>query len=185
MVVSTRERRRKTEGREYDMPPSLLCTPKELDMLVEKWITDGIFKPNQISREPMEEERRDPRFCCLHNSVQHPTAECWALRRLVHRRIKEGTLELTQQEVQRNPLPNHKGKGVAAIVIYADPAENEEENLALPAAAITTLQQSAKFKNLFDQLGLTTKRKENSHRGFGKYRLRGRGGMPVSRNARR
>ena len=62
------------------------------------------------------------------------------LRRLVHRRIKEGTLELTQQEVQRNPLPNHKGKGVAAVVISANPGEDEEENLALPATAITTLQ---------------------------------------------
>ena len=108
----------------------------------------------------MEEERRDPRFCHLHNYVQHPTAECWAFRRLVHRRIKEGTLELTQQEVQRNPLPNHKGKGVAAVVICADPGEDEEENLALPAAAITTFQQSAKFKNLFDQLGLTAKERK-------------------------
>ena len=69
---------------------------------------------------------------------------------MVHRRIKEGTLEFTQQKVQRNPLPNHKGKGVAAVVICADPREDKEENLALPTAAITTLQQSAKFKNLFD-----------------------------------
>ena len=140
MAVSTGERRRKTEGREYDMPSPLPCTPKELDVLLDKWIVDGIFKPNQVSREPTEEERRDPCFCRLHNYVQHPTAECWALRKLVHRRIKEGTLELTQQEVQRNPLPNHKGKGVAAVVICADPREDEEENLALPAAAITTLQ---------------------------------------------
>ena len=58
----------------------------------------------------------------------------------MHRRIKEDTLELTQQEVQRKPLLNHKGKGVAAVVICADPGEDEEENLALPAAAITTLQ---------------------------------------------
>ena len=87
----------------------------------------------------MEEERRDPRFCRLHSYVQHPTAECWVLRRLVHRRIKEGTLELTQHEVQRNPLPNHKGKGIAAVVICADPREDEEENLALPAAVIITL----------------------------------------------
>ena len=78
----------------------------------------------------------------------------------MHRRIKEGTLELTQQEVQRNPLPNHKGKGVAAVVICADPGEDEEENLALPATAITTFQQSAKFKNLFDQLGLTAKERK-------------------------
>ena len=68
----------------------------------------------------------------------------------MHRRINEGTLELSQQEVQRNPLPNHKGKGVAAVVICADPGEDEEENPALPVVAITTLQQSFKFKNLFD-----------------------------------
>ena len=78
----------------------------------------------------------------------------------MHRRIKEGTLELTQQEVQRNQLPNHKGKGVAAVVICADPREEKEENLALPAAVITTLQQSTKFKNLIDQLGLTAKERK-------------------------
>ena len=49
---------------------------------------------------------------------------------------------------------------MAAVVICADPGEDEEENLALPAAAITTLQQSAKFKNLFDQLGLTAKERK-------------------------
>ena len=49
---------------------------------------------------------------------------------------------MSQQEVQRNPHPNHKRKGVAAVVIYADLGEDEEENLALPAATITTLQQS-------------------------------------------
>ena len=137
MAVSTSERRRKANGREYDTPQPIPCTPKELDVLLDKWIADRVFKPNQVSREPIEEERRDPRFCHLHNYVQHPTAECLALFRLVHRRIKEGTLELSQQEVQRNPLPNHKGKGVAAVVICADPGEDEKENPALPAVAIT------------------------------------------------
>ena len=78
----------------------------------------------------------------------------------MHRKIKEGTLELSQHEVQRNPLPNHKRKGVAAVVICVDLGEDEEENPALPAVAITTLQQSFKFKNLFDQLGLTTKERK-------------------------
>ena len=160
VAVSTGNQRRKTEGREYDTPPPLQCTPKELDVLLDKWIADRTFKPNQVSREPTEEEMRDSHFCRLHNYVQHPTTECWALRRLVHRKIKEGTLELIQQEVQRNPLPNHKGKGVAAVMICADPGEDEEENLALPAATITTLQQRAKFKNLFDQLGLIAKERK-------------------------
>ena len=58
--------------------------------------------------------------------------------------------------MQRNPLPNHKGKGVAAVIICADSGKVEEERSALPTAAITTLQKSSKFKNLFDQLELTT-----------------------------
>ena len=44
------------------------------------------------------------------------------------KKFREGTLELTQREpeVQRNPLPNHKGKGVVAMVIHGNPAEAEE-----------------------------------------------------------
>ena len=68
----------------------------------------------------------------------------------MHRRIKEGTLELSQLEVQRNPFPNHKGKEVAAVVICADSGEDEEERSALPAVAITILQKSSQFKNLFN-----------------------------------
>ena len=76
MAVSTSERRKKTDGREYDTPLSIPCTPKELDVLLDKWIADGVFKPNQVSREPIEKEWRDPCFCCLHNYVQHPIVEC-------------------------------------------------------------------------------------------------------------
>ena len=128
-------------------------------MLLDKWITDGAFKPNQVSREPIEEERRDSRFCYLHNFVQLPTTEFWALLRLVHRRIKEGTLELSQPKVQRNPLPNHKGKEVVVVVICANLGEDEEERPALPATAITTWKKSSMFKNLFDQLGLIANRR--------------------------
>ena len=125
-------------------------------MLFEKWISDGVFKLNQVSREPTKKERNDLCFYRLHNYVQHPTTECWALRRLVHHTIREGTLELSQPKVQKNPLPNYKGKGVVAVLICADPREDEEERLALPAAAITTLQKGSRFKNLFNQLELTT-----------------------------
>ena len=69
MVVSIGERKRKADGREYDTPPPLSCTSKEQDMLLDRWIADKVFKPNQISREPTKEQRRDPHFCCLHNYV--------------------------------------------------------------------------------------------------------------------
>ena len=155
MTVSTSEKKRKLEGRKYKSPPPIPCRPKELDVLLDEWIIDGVFKPNQVSREPIEEEWRDPCFCYLHNYMQHATVEFWAFCRLVHPRIIEGTLKLSQLEVQRNPFPNHKGKRVAVIVICADSSEDEKERPALLAAAITTLQKSSQFKNLFDQFELT------------------------------
>ena len=91
----------------------------------------------------------------LTTQLWHAIAECWALHRLFHRRIKEGTLELTQPEVQRNPLPNHKEKGVVLVVIFADLGDEEEERPSLPMGAIMTFQKSSQFKNLFDQLEFT------------------------------
>ena len=64
-------------------------------MLLDKWIVDGVFEPNHVSREPTKEEQKDLHFCHLHNYVQHAIVECWALCRLVHHRIKERTLELS------------------------------------------------------------------------------------------
>ena len=60
MAVSTGERKRKSDGKEYETPPPLPCTPKELDVLLDKRVADGVFKPNQVSKEPTEKEKRDP-----------------------------------------------------------------------------------------------------------------------------
>ena len=155
MAMSTSEKKRKSDGRECKSPPPIPCTPMKLDVLLDKWIADRVFKSNQVQKEPTEEEQRNPSFCLLHKYVQHATAECWPLCRLVHCEIKEGTLELSQPKVQRNPLPNYKGKRVVSVVICADLGEDEEEKPALPTTTITTLQKSSRFKNLFDQLELT------------------------------
>ena len=46
MVVFLGGRKRKVDGREYDTPPLLPCTPKELDVLLDRWKANGVFKPN-------------------------------------------------------------------------------------------------------------------------------------------
>ena len=63
MMVSNNEKRRKPDGREYESLLPITCTLKELDVLLDKWIVDRVFKPNHISREPIEKEWRDLRFC--------------------------------------------------------------------------------------------------------------------------
>ena len=57
MAVSIGKRKRKLNGREYETPPPLPCIPKELDVLLDKWIADGVFKPNKISRELPKKNR--------------------------------------------------------------------------------------------------------------------------------
>ena len=52
MVVSTDERKRKFDKREYDSPPPLPCTPKELDVLLNKWIVDGVLSLTKFPESP-------------------------------------------------------------------------------------------------------------------------------------
>ena len=91
----------------------------------------------------------------IHNYVKHSTKDCWTLRRLFHKKLREGTLELTQKEseMQRNPLPNHNGKGVVAVVIHGNPAEVGESEGSFHPSIVRTLQKNPKFRSLFNQLG--------------------------------
>ena len=64
-------------------------------------------------------------------------------------------MELTKKEpeVHRNPLPNHKGKGVVAVVIHGNPAEAEEFEGSFHPSIVRTFQKNPKFRSLFNQLG--------------------------------
>ena len=55
--------------------------------------------------------------------------------------------------MQRNPLPNHKGKGVVAVVIHGNPAKAEEPEGSFHPSTVRTLQKNPKFRSLFNQLG--------------------------------
>ena len=72
------------------------------------------------------------------------------------KKLREGTLELTQQEpkMQRNPLPNHKGKRVVVVVIHGNlaEAEAEESEGSFHPSTVKTPQKSPKFRPLFNQL---------------------------------
>ena len=55
--------------------------------------------------------------------------------------------------MQRNPLPNHKGKGVVAVVIHGNPVEAEESEESFHPSTVRTFQKNSKFRSLFNQLG--------------------------------
>ena len=128
MTMSVGEKRKRPEGKMAEEPPLIPCTVEELNHVLHKWIGDGIVRLLTVSKPSTEEERKNLLFCRIHNYVKHSTKDCWTLRRFFHKKFREGTLELTQKEpeVQRNPLPNHKGKGVVVVIIHGNPAEAEE-----------------------------------------------------------
>ena len=136
MTTSVGEKRKRPKGKVFEEPKGKVfeeplvipCTTEELNYVLDNWIGDGIVRPFTVSRPPTEEERKNPLFCRIHNYVKHSSKDCWTLRSLFHKKLRKGTLELTQKEpeVQRNPLPNHKRKGVVAVVIYGNLAEAKE-----------------------------------------------------------
>ena len=155
MTTSVGEKRKRLEGKVFEEPPVIPCTVEELNHVLDKWIGDGIVRPFTVSRPSTEEERKNPLFCRIHNYVKHSTKDCWTLHKIFHKNLREGTLELTQKEleVQRNPLPNHKGKGVVDVVIYGNQAEVEEFEVSFHPSTVRTLQKNPKFRLLVNQLG--------------------------------
>ena len=155
MKTSWGKKRKRPNGKVFEEPPVIPCTVEELNHVLDKWIRDGIVRPFTVSKPPTEEERKNPLFCKIHNYVKHSTKDCWTFHGLFHKKLREGTLELTQKEpeVQRNPLPNHKGKGVVAVVIHGNPTEAEESERSFHQSTVRTLQKNPKFRSLFNQLG--------------------------------
>ena len=159
MTASVGEKRKRPDGKVFEEPLAIPCTAEELNHVLDKWIGDGVVRPFTVSKPPTEEERKNPLFCRIRNYVKHSIKDCWTLRRLFHKKLREGTLELTQKdpEVQRNPLPNHKGKRVVAVVIHGNLAEAEEPEGSFHPSTVKTLQKNPKFRSLFNQLGFGPK----------------------------
>ena len=95
MKMSIREKRKRLKGKMAEEPPVIPCTVKELNHVLDKWIGDGIVRSFTVSRLPTEEERKNPLFCRIHNYVKRSTKDYWTFRRLFHKKLREGTLELT------------------------------------------------------------------------------------------
>ena len=95
MTTSIGEKRKRPEGKMAEEPPVIPCTVEELNHVLDKWIGDEIVRPFTVSRLPIKEESKNPLFCRIHNYVKHSTKDCWTFRRLFHKKLREGTLELT------------------------------------------------------------------------------------------
>ena len=108
-----------------------------------------MIKFPKITKQPIAEEQKDPKYCRYHKYVHHPTVDCCTLRWEVNRKIQDDTLQLSeeQQKVHKTPFPNYKkdkNKAVVSVVIHRNVNDMKVEEFAaassfLVLATIRTL----------------------------------------------
>ncbi|CAL9018422.1 unnamed protein product [Prunus brigantina] len=109
--------------------PPLPCKDEEFHAILDTMIADGAIKPLRPYKVPTREEKNDPRYCCYHQFVGHPTIACQSLRRILHGKIHEGVLELPsrKQTIDEDPLPKRRGKETAAVITCSDDLLDDDE----------------------------------------------------------
>ncbi|GLT96641.1 hypothetical protein SLE2022_142490 [Rubroshorea leprosula] len=87
--------------------------------------------------------------------------DCFSLRRIYHRWVLEGLLEVLnkRQRVDEDPLPRH-GQGAVNVLTHIETTRMTAPIVQFPndtpTFSVCACQQTPKFKMLFDQLGFTT-----------------------------
>uniref|UniRef100_A0A2N9I5K1 Uncharacterized protein n=1 Tax=Fagus sylvatica TaxID=28930 RepID=A0A2N9I5K1_FAGSY len=132
-------KRKNSTEKVYEEPPPLPFIAEEMIAIFYKWVQDQVIKLPKISKQPISEEQKDPKYCRYHRYVHHPTVDCQTLRWEVNRKIQDGTLQLSkeQQKVHKTPFPNYnksKGKAVVSVVIHGNVSDMEAEESAAAKA---------------------------------------------------
>ncbi|KAL0001026.1 hypothetical protein SO802_014807 [Lithocarpus litseifolius] len=68
-----------------------------MNAVIDKWMADGVLGPFKPIREPTPEDMRKPFYCWYHGYVSHGTRDCRAVQRTFHKKISDGTLNLTRE----------------------------------------------------------------------------------------
>ncbi|KAK9901408.1 hypothetical protein M0R45_002149 [Rubus argutus] len=109
--------------------PAIPCSNEEFHAILDTMFADGVIKLPRPQRPPSKEEKNDPRYCRYHQFVGHPSPACQFLRRILHEKINDGTLELPskKQVIDDDPLPKRRGKEVCVITADGDHMMEEDE----------------------------------------------------------
>ena len=91
-------KRKRDDGVEQQELPPIPYTDEEIRVTVEKWVADRVLRAIKPSREPIKEDKQSPYYCHYHQYMHHKTKDCKALRRMFHKKIADGTLDLTQEQ---------------------------------------------------------------------------------------
>lgn len=97
-------------------------TYPSLHAILDIMFVDSAIKPPRPYTVLTREEMSDPKYCRYHQLVGYPTIVCQTLRKILHAKILEGTLELPsrKQAIDEDPLPKRRGKKTATVITCFD-----------------------------------------------------------------
>ena len=97
------------KGMRRRMSPALPCGANEAMDIYINLVRDEVFKPYPNRINPTEKDRRNPKYCQIHKTVNHLTKECYTLRRFIDTQIKKGTLQIDNiaQNINIHMFPTH------------------------------------------------------------------------------
>lgn len=115
--------------RKWETFQAVPCGNEEFHAILDSLFADGVIKLPRPQKPPTKEENSDTRYCRYHQYVGHPSQACQVLRRILHEKIRDGTLELTtrQQVIDEDPLPKRKGKETCCVITAANDHMEEDD----------------------------------------------------------
>ena len=98
--------------------PLLACNSEEFQAILDTMLADGAIKLHRPYKTSSREDMKDPRYYCYHKYMGHPSIVCQTLRKIIHAKIREGTLELPckTQAIDTDPLPKRRRKEMETII---------------------------------------------------------------------
>ena len=131
-----------TKGRireRSSIPPPFSVSTKELYIILEAWVKDGVVVLPKCKCEPTKEEKRGMVFCRYHRRSDHYTMDCFASRKSFHEKVPKS--DFVMKNGKRMDIRMHRPKVAMTFFMGCeDPMGEEAENMVSSSSAPSPLQ---------------------------------------------
>ncbi|XP_026416767.1 uncharacterized protein LOC113312227 [Papaver somniferum] len=84
--------------KDQPLPPPLPCSKEQIIVLLQQWVTNKEIQLPPTRTDPNDIHKSNSRYCHFHRRVQHPTVDCYNLRRMFQKKLEVGEIEMGDSE---------------------------------------------------------------------------------------
>ena len=142
------------------------CTTEELNLVLNKWIEDGIFKTYKVAKPPIKKKTHCS--SCSTTMFDMLPKIAGPFKSSFTKSYENGPYSLLNEFSKCRGIlcPATKEKEVVAIVIHGNPIdiEGEDARESFHPNIVRTLQRNPKFRSFIQSTGIWAKSKEAHYR---------------------